>query len=726
MSESMFSPSWYRVAGLKPRLRSHAQIHRHDYRGAVWFVLQDHASGRFHRFTPAAHHVIGLMDGARTVQQIWDAAVEHLADDAPTQAEVIGLLAQLHAADVLQCDVPPNSLEVLSRHQRGTRMRWKRRFWSPLAIRIPLFDPERYLALWMPLVRPLFTGFSVVAWLVVVAVAVFLAASHWNDLTENIADRVLAPDNLILLWLIYPVIKAVHELGHAFAIKRWGGEVHEIGIMFLVFVPVPYVDASASAAFREKRKRVVVSGAGIFVELFLASVALILWVNMEPGIARTLCYNTMLIGGVSSLLFNGNPLLRFDGYYILADAVEIPNLAQRANRYLGYLFKRYAIGAKQARSPATAAGERAWFFNYGVAAFVYRMFILSVIILFVAEKFFNLGVVLAVWAAVTGLLVPTWKSLSSMFSEPLMQPHRLRAAGVIGGLVGAVFGLLVLMPVPLSARTAGVIWVPEQSQVRAQAGGFVQALLVADGAVVREGEALIELADPLLSAHVQLLEAKVKELKAQVTAEQIEDRVRAAMTKEELAAVRSDLARAQERLDQLLVRSPASGVLVIPEFRDLDGRFIPQGELLADVSDEDSATVRVSVSQQDVGLVRTRFRGVDAVVADWIVAPVPATVTRFVPAGTFKLPSPALGTAGGGTVPVDPRDPDGLRALERIFELDLELELDGVPESMLTLGAGGPLRIGQRVYVRFDFGLEPLAWQWYRDLRQLFLKRFSV
>ena len=118
MSDALFSPSWYRVAALKPRIRAHTRIHRHAYRNKVWFVLQDNASGRSHRFSPAAHHFIGLMDGQRSVQQIWEATSTHLGDAAPTQEEVIRLLGQLHSADALLCDVPPDSMEVFRRHER--------------------------------------------------------------------------------------------------------------------------------------------------------------------------------------------------------------------------------------------------------------------------------------------------------------------------------------------------------------------------------------------------------------------------------------------------------------------------------------------------------------------------------------------------------------------------------------------------------------------------------
>ena len=715
MSESVFSPSWYRVAALKPSIRGHARIHRHDYRGQIWFVLQDHSSGRSHRFSPAAHHLIGLMDGKRSVQVIWDAATAQLGDDAPTQDEVIRLLGQLHAADVLKCDVPPDSLELFKRYQRQEQQKWKRRLWSPLAIRIPLLDPERFLDRLLPLVRPLFGWFGLTVWLAVIIAGVVLAGLHWTDITEDVADRVLAPENLFLLWLIYPVVKALHELGHGFAIKRWGGEVHEMGIMFLVFMPVPYVDASSASAFREKGKRMLVGAAGMIVELFLAALALMVWVNAEPGIVRTIAYNVMLIGGVSTLLFNGNPLLRFDGYYVLADAVEIPNFASRATKYLAYLTKRYLLGARDLKSPATAPGERTWFVCYGIAAFVYRLFIMTVIILFVAEKFFFIGILLAVWAIATQVAVPVGKAVWALFTDVSIRPRRARAVGVVGVLLGALCAALFFAPAPLWTRAQGVVWVPEQGQLRANTDGFIEKLLVAENSRVATGDPVVKMDDPFLAARVHVLEARLRELNARLTAEQISDRVQAEMTRQEIASVNADLLRARERLAELIVRSPSDGMLVVPQAQDLPGRYLKQGQLIAYVADPENATVRVAIPQEDIGLFRQRIRQVDAVVADWQMASLPALVKRQVPAGSMELASPALGTAGGGSIPVDPRDPEGLQTLERVFEFDVTL---------LEMPAAG--YIGRRVHLRFDYGTEPLAYQWYRSLRQLFLRRFDV
>ena len=279
MSESLFSSSWYRVAGLTPRLRSHARIHRQRYRGQIWYVLQDLSTEKFHRFSPPSYFMVGLMDGRRTIQEIWDQAMTQLGDDAPTQDQMIQLLSQLHAADVLQCDVPPDTAELFRRGEKQRRKQWQSRLFSVFSWRFPLIDPERFLQRFLPVARPLFSWAGALLWLLVVIPAVALAVMHWPDLTENIIDQVLTPQNLLVIWLLFPVLKLLHEFGHGFAVKRFGGEVHGMGIMILVLTPVPYVDASSAWSFREKWKRVVVGAAGMVVELFLASLALFVWLE---------------------------------------------------------------------------------------------------------------------------------------------------------------------------------------------------------------------------------------------------------------------------------------------------------------------------------------------------------------------------------------------------------------------------------------------------------------
>jgi putative peptide zinc metalloprotease protein len=706
---------WYRVAGLRPRLRSHAQIHRHQYRAQTWYVLQDRSTERFHRFSPAAYLIIGLMDGRHTVQEIWETACSRLGDDAPTQDEVIQLLGQLHQTDVLLCDVPPDAAELLQRYERQARRQWQSRAFSLFSWRFPLFDPERLLRRLMPLVRPLIGWMGALLWLAVVGPALLLAAVHWSDLTSDVLDRVLAPQNLLPLWLLYPVIKAFHEFGHAFVTKAFGGEVHDMGVMLLVLTPVPYVDASSASAFREKWQRIAVGAAGILVELFLAALALLVWLSVEPGTVRTLAYNAIIIAGVSTVLFNGNPLLRYDGYYILADLLEIPNLRSRANAYLGYLGERYLFGRREADPSAASPGERAWFIVYGITSFLYRIFVVVAILLFVMDRSFLLGVVFAVLTGIGWATVPVAKGLRFLFTHPRLRSVRTRAVAVTAIAVAVAVGAVGLVPAPYRSRAEGVVWIPDEAFVRAGVEGFVEQVIARPGARVRRGDVLIVCRDPLLTERVQELEARHRELEARYVEQQVKDRVKAEIIQEEIAHVAESLAQARERAGELIIRSRTEGTFVAPLAADLPDRFVRQGELLGHVVELGTITVRTVVSQAFIGLVRQQTRDVRVRLAERMAETFPAVIKREVPGASEQLPSPALGSQGGGQLATDPLDKQGVKAIQKVFQVDLEL-----PSPWQVVNVGG------RVHVRFDHGWAPLGIQWYRQVRQLFLSRFNV
>ena len=715
MSESVYSSSWYRVSSLRPRLRSHVRIHRHRYRGEVWFVLQDHVSGRFHRFSPLANFIIGMLDGERSVDEIWTVSYERHGDNAPTQDEVISLLTQLHAADVLISDVPPDVMELKDRSDKKVRQERTARWRSPLSVKVPLFDPERWLVKMQFLANLLFSKTAAVLWLAAVGYALVQAAVHWAPLTENVTEKVLSLENLLLIALIFPFAKAFHELGHALAVRRWGGEVHEIGIMFLVFIPVPYVDASQSSAFRYKYQRAIVGAAGMIFELLLASVAMVVWLNVEPGTLRTVAYNTMLIAGVSTLFFNGNPLLRFDGYYVFMDWIEIPNLASRANQYFGYLVRHHLLRMKDAEAPEVSAGEARWLLFFAVASFLYRMFIMVVILTMVASQYFVFGVVLAIWAGFSTLILPLLKQLRFLFSDPSLAGRRGVALAATGSALGFVAILLLALPLPYRTVAQGVVWTPEESWVRVGTSGFVRSVAATPGEIVEKGQALLHGEDAVLSARVSMLQAEVTEIATRFTAAATVDQVAANTIREELQYARERLTEAERQERELTIASPVGGRFLLHEPpQDLPGQFVRRGAAVAFVVDDTVTTVRVVVPQKDVDLVRNRLKNITVLLSDRMDVPYEASVKREAPAATDELPSMALSTGGGGAIAIDP-GAEGQRAFQSMFQFDLEIAGDFSSE-----------RLGQRVFVRFDHGWEPLAFRWYRNVRRLLLKKFNV
>lgn len=711
--KQLYSQSWYRVAGLRPRLRSHIRVQRQLFREKEWFVLQDRSTGRFHRISPEAYCIVGLMDGRRTMAEIWDAASSRLGDDLPTQEEVIELLSRIHHYDGLQTDILPDMAELGERKQREKRSRILGYLASPTSLRFPLFDPDRFLERTGVLVNPLFGWFGGLLWLSVVGYGLVLAAVHWGELSANVTDRVLSLENALLLSLVYPVFKAFHELGHAYAVKRWGGEVHEMGIMLLVFVPVPYVDATSSYSFRDKRKRMLVGAAGILVELFLAALAAVVWANAGPGTVRAVAYNMMVIGGVSTLLMNGNPLIRYDAYYILSDFLEIPNLASRSTDYLGYLAKRYLLFLSELPSPARSAGEAWWLFSYGAASFAYRAFVMLAIALFIAGKYFLVGTLIAIWTMGAFVVLPLGKLVRHLLSDPLMRRHRVRWL-TAGGTAVALLALLVTgVPIPTFTVVEGIVWVPDESRVVAGADGNVSRILAAPGSAVRRGDPLILCEAKKLDKEVNVLKGNLGEVEARYQLSMVTDRAAAEILREELAKSRAELGRAVERSGGLLIRSPADGVFLLPLAEDLPGRHVKKGAPLGYVVDFSNSIVRIVVDQDDVERVRNRTVKVEARLAGDLASVLPAAVVREVPAASKDLPSMALSVGGGGTIALDPGEGRKPQSFRPNFLFDVYMT-----GSRLS-------RVGERAFVRFEHVPETPAAKLYRNVRRVLLKRFD-
>ena len=373
------------------------------------------------------------------------------------------------------------------------------------------------------------------------------------------------------------------------------------------------------------------------------------------------------------------------------------------------------FGVDAAESPVTAAGERGWFIFYGVAAFIYRFFITFFIVLFVASKFFVIGILLAEWAVITQVIIPIGKQIGFLFLSPKIRRQRFRALGLTAIALTAGMVTVFYLPAPFWTRAEGVVWLPEQAQIRAGSDGTVERLLAAPERKIKPGAPLVALKDAFLAAGISVLEGRLAELDARYDAVVTADRVEAEIIDEERAGVRAELELERAKAAELIVRSPVAGEFIITEPQNLPGRFVHKGELIGYVAARADAGVRVVVSQSDILLIRQHTLGVEVKLASRPRHTIDAVIEREVPAANFVLPSKALGAAGGGRIAVDPSDEQGTKALEKVFQLDLAL-LDEVPGAYF----------GERVYVRFAHGDMPLGKQWYWMGRQLFLRHFGV
>jgi putative peptide zinc metalloprotease protein len=730
----------------------------------MWHILQDPSSNQFFRLNNAAYQFVALLDGERTVADAWRICNDQLGDEAPTQGEAIQLLGQLYTSNLLQAELPPDT-EGLFRRYRQRRGREVRGYVSNLLFaRFPLLNPDRFLDRWVGVFGRVFSWYGFVIWLGLICAGLYVALGNWSGLAER-GQHVLDPANLPLLYLSFILIKVIHEFSHAFACKKYGlaggsgGEVHTMGIMLLVFTPMPYVDASSAWAFRRKRHRVIVGAAGMLVELAVASIAAIVWVNTGQGTAaHEIAYNVMFIASISTLLFNGNPLLRFDAYYILSDALEIPNLSQRSKEYLYYLVKRYAWGVRRARSPANTRGERVWFAFYGVASTAYRVFICIRILMFIVDKLFFLGAVLAVAAFVAWVLVPLGKFLRYLATGPELARNRPRAVVTTLLVAGGLFAALGMMPFDDHVRAEAVVEPLSMAVVHALEDGRVEDVLESgatvfpayalsfDGApairaamspgavpalvptmsafVAAYDTPLVRLTNPdLLTRYEQLLVAR-RRLRAQRGLAWTEGPASVQYVDLQLAALANDIRRVGKQVQSLQVPAPLAGTWVSPAAERIKGAYVRRGERIGIIADLDDLVIRAVANQRIVALLieeieikgNDEARNVEIRVKGRPGLELRGRVRRIYKAGHANLPSQALGYAAGGSIETALSDPRGLKAAERFFEIHIQPD----PQSSVRLLSG------QRVMVRFALTEKPLAAQWWRWILQVVQKRFRI
>jgi putative peptide zinc metalloprotease protein len=710
--DSFHSPDWFRIAALRPALATHIDVARRPARGEVWVVLTDPASGRQHRLDARAWNIVGRCTGQHTVQAIWDALLAHAPDTAPTQGELVELITRLADDGLLQTGTPLDpAVRVERQVERATRSRWAAR--NPLAFRLLDVDPAAWLPRLDPFAQRLIQPRMFVLWCLLVGAALLGALANGSTLAAE-AGRLLAePRFLLLIWLVYPFIKTVHELAHALALRRWHAPVPRVGLTLLALVPAPFVDASAASVLPRRHQRAVVSAAGIQAELALAACALFIWLALEPGLVRDAVFAVVFVGGVSTVLFNGNPLLRFDGYYLLTDLADLPNLATRSQAHWLAALQRLALGrAAPDTAPAAARGEALWLWLYAPLSWAYKLAAGIWLSTWLASMAFALGALAALGFAWFLLLRPAWRALQFSMASPMLGAQAWRARGLAAGTLVTSFVLLGALPLPATTVAEGVVWLPERAQLRTGADGFITRVVARDGEWVQAGQLIAVLDDPAQEAQRNALQAELARLQASQFSHLIDDPLAASQASEAIAQTQAALDRQNERQALREIRAGVAGRLVMPRQADLPGRYLKQGTLLGHVFRPDDVRVRTAVPERDIAAVRAADH------ARILLADLPERVFDSRPAGetpaaTTRLPSAALGDRAGGTIATDPTDRDGLTPLSPVFLVDLSLPQTATP------------RVGGRAWVAFDGTPETLAARFGRRAQQLFLKHFA-
>lgn len=721
-TRAIFSESWHRVAGQRLRLRPSVRLRRQTFRGERWHVAQDAFTNQFFRFREEAYDFVARLDGTRTVDEIWADCVRRRPDTAPGQGEVVTLLAQLYQANLLMGDTAADTARLFERHQKRRRQELAAQLFGIFFLRVRLFDPDRLLNRTWPALRWLVSRPAVAVWIGLLLTALGLVFANWDRAMDQ-SQSVLAPGNLLLLYAAFTVAKLIHEFGHAYAVKAFGGEVHTMGVMLLVFTPVPYVDATAAWAFRERWKRVMVGAAGMLPELVYASMAAVVWSLTGPGTLNTLAYNTMVVASVSTLLFNINPLLRFDGYYILSDLADQPNLQPRANRQWTHIWERHILRLPDGEGPGRTPGEAAGLAVFGAASWVYRLFITFAIILFVADRYFGIGLLAAALTFIGAVVLPWIKAVRYLRKEPRIERARRRAWAIAGGAIAVVLLFLAVVPMPDRFRAPGLVRAAGSSDVNAPVAGWVARLEATPGSTITADAPLLRLESPelelqLAAARADLAYAMARE--RQMLAEfsaGIEPMRRRREASEVL------LERLEEDRASLDVRAPGPGRWVALRTEDWNGLYVSRGTRMGEIVGPGPGWEFFAVvSQDDAGALfgaaregaEVRFQGSAGRVArveSWAV----------VPGRQEQLPGPALGWSAGGPVRTREDDRNGVLADQPFFLVVGRLAADAADP-----GEGPLLWQGRLGVMRFARPWTPLLVQWTRDFRQLLQNRYRI
>jgi putative peptide zinc metalloprotease protein len=718
MSEApaTFSESWYRVASQRLALRSTVRARRQLFRGERWIVLEDPFSNQFFRVRPEVYEFLGRLRPDRTVEEVWKECFERFPATAPGQEAVIRILAQLYHSNLLQYPMAVDAAELFRRFEKTRQREIRSRLLNIMFARFPLLDPDRFLISTLPWIGKLISPAGAVLWMAVVGWALKVAADHAPSLRDQ-AQSVIAPDNLFLLYTGLVIVKTLHEFGHAYFCRHFGGEVHVMGVLLMIFTPVPYMDATSAWGFRERSKRVLVGAAGMIVELYVAALATFVWAGTGVGVVHNLAYNIMLVASVSTLLFNLNPLLRFDGYYILSDLIGIPNLTQRSMQQLRMLAERHLFGLRKSEGPATTRSEAVWLSVFGSCSGIYRVFLFAGILLVIADQFLLLGLIMAAICAVVWLATPIVRLSTYLASNPSLGRHRPRAIAVTLALVSLVLVFLQFIPFPSHFRAPGVIQSRQWMELHSRTAGRVTRLLAQPGGYVKSGQPLVQMENPEIE--IQLTGARAGLV-------EVETRIRQALHEstpnlKPLESLKSSMTKTIERLERersdLTVRASQDGLWLIPESEGLIGRWMAKGGVIGALINTNGFQFQATILQEDGDrLFHQPPKTAEVRLSGEAGRRLGVGAIRVIPGEQRQLPSAALGWRAGGPVPTATKDNEGRQAAEPFFEVNGDV----------TDPAGAALLHGRAGWIRFDLPNEPLLPRWIRSLRQLLQTRYQV
>ena len=704
------SPAPADLTKLYVRVRADLLVTRQTHQDRLYYVIKDPVSLRYFRVSEVEHAIFSMLDGKRNLAEVLAAADQRYPHIGLEAGDVIFFVNQLKNVNFLETVAPQQGALLYERARLKRKMKslW-RQVRGILYIKIPLWDPDRLFDRVVPSLRFLWSRWSLALLCLGFLSAIWIVVNNWSEMEFSLS-ALISPSSLLYFWVALVIRIVVHEMSHGLTTKHYGGEVHEMGFLLLVLTPCLYCNTSDAYTFQNRWKRFATSFAGIFADLAVASWAAILWWLSAPGVFNSLMYRLMFLAGVTALLINGNPLMRFDGYYILSDLLGMPNLRSNSFRYLKVFLRRYVLGMPVPGAEISGRAHQIQLF-YGAAASLWLVSVLIGICIAFLIKLPALGIWITLSTVYGMVLRPAGRLVSYLQDNreyiPLLHWPRVLAPLAVAGLLVYLLGFL-----PLEGWVeAPCVILPEERVIeRVGVSGFLEEVLVEEGDQVTPGQPLARLTNPTLSLQLASAEKAVELVDLQIAqALGFQHPVLAGVLRETRAAHLAQRRQLGKEVERLIPQASISGTVLTPRLDWLQGAYFERGSGLCEVGALGTMLARIVVNERDLaGLAEgdeahVRLR----TYPDHTFS---GEVRDISPRALEEVPDVALSSQAGGEIPTY-RDARSRQVpTVQLFELTIQIaNADGRLRPGMTGWAKieGPSRtIAGRLSVRLQKGLK--------------------
>lgn len=646
------------------QIRSDLKVSRHLRDGEPVYVIQDPISFATHRLTVFQYRVLTLIDPARSLRDNFTALVDREDYDEEDETLFLSLISTFRKLGLIGLPTPGAKLFEQSKVIRKHRRRGK--VLGALFAQIPLVRPDSFLSRTVHLFSWMFSKPFMVLWMVGMIIACSIIALRFADFAEPL-NGLLATKNLPFLWVSFVILKIWHELGHGYACKKFGGFVPEMGMILIAGTPAAYCDASGAWSFTKRSQRLAVMCGGMFFESLIFIPSVFAWAFASNATVASCAYQLVILTSLTTILFNANPLMKFDGYYILSELIGIQNLRPRADKQIKGSLKHLTLGITPPETNDSLM-TRFLLFAFGISASIYRFFLIIGIATMVAIRFPLIGLALAAFHILTAVGMSVVRTLKYLLQHPETEPVRGQAKIVATLLVFGVPLALSLIPVPTGVTSQGLVCAESEYFLNADTPGVYQNSMVPVGTEVTANQPLATLNNPRLSEELQIETASLSE--AQMRKKVAADRGPAAVAWEQtlVSELEESLAEKQQLVDHLTITAPVAGKVVWQRPETDRGRFLRPGEPIARVV-AGRTVLRTWVNEEQLGSIDTNIGGVARFrIPGRSQDTYFGRVLAIQPASEEVFTHMAVTQTTGGEILLDPETG---RPMEAVFQIDI-------------------------------------------------------